>query len=311
MVRCVWSYALSRAGILRIKHRPTFVAIEPADWCMLHCPECPVGMAPHSERAHHLFSIGQLDRFLQQNATTLNSIIFHFQGEPLLNKSLPEMVHLAKEYNLYTMLSTNGQLLNREMAHHLVSAGLDRIVVSIDGLQPSSYNSYRVGGNVEKALAALRYLQEEKQEQKAHIVIEVQCLRLRSNKADREMLKHRYKEMGADVLTLKTAQFYNYENGHPLMPLESKDSRYKKDKTGHYTLRKKIGNHCYRLWSGCVIDAEGNVLPCCFDKGKQYIFGNITQEPLQTIWQSEAANLYRRQVLHNRKEIGICCNCTE
>lgn len=310
LCRCKVSYALSLLGIYRMRHRPTFVSIEPADWCMLHCPECPVGIHK-TDKEHHLFSIGQLDRFLQENADTLHTIIFYFQGEPLLNKALPEMIHLAKDYGVYTLLSTNGQLLDREMAKELTASGLDRIIVSMDGLTQSSYSAYRAGGNVEKAKAALGYLREEKQAQKARIVIELQCLRLRSNEKEWTALKQQYRQMGADMLTLKTAQFYNYSKGHPLMPTEPRYSRYKQNKTGEYVLRKRMKNRCYRLWSGCVIDAEGNVLPCCFDKEREHAFGNIATEPLQKIWFGDKARQYREQVMHNRREIAICRNCTE
>lgn len=307
---CWWSYLLSIFGIQHVKHQPTFVSVEPADWCMLHCPECPVGMR-NEDREHHLFSIGQLDRFLQANAKTLCTIIFYFQGEPLLNKSLPEMIHLAKDYGLYTLLSTNGQLLSREMAKALVASGLDRIIISMDGLSQTAYETYRVGGKVERTIDALQFLHAEKEEQHSSIVVELQCLRLKSNEAEWDSLKKEYKHLGADRLSFKTAQFYDFANGHPLMPTNERYSRYKKTHDGHYALRKTIHNRCYRLWSGCVIDANGNVLPCCFDKNKEHILGNISTQSLSEIWRSEEAQQFRKQVLRCRKEISICLNCTE
>ena len=27
-----------------MRHLPTFISVEPANYCQLHCPECPVGM---------------------------------------------------------------------------------------------------------------------------------------------------------------------------------------------------------------------------------------------------------------------------
>lgn len=301
---------LSCAGVHRVTHQPTFVSVEPADWCMLHCPECPVGMRQEVHE-HHLFSMEQLDTFLQANAKTLHTVIFYFQGEPLLNKALPAMIHLAKDYGLYTMLSTNGQILDCNMAQQLVAAGLDRIIISLDGLTQASYTAYRVGGSLERALQALRYLHDEKTKQHSKMVVELQCLRLRSNETEWDTLKQRYKSMGADRLTLKTAQLYDYANGHPLMPTDLRYSRYKQDKDGHYVLRKKSRNRCYRLWSGCVIDADGNVLPCCFDKNKDHIWGNITRNSLREIWFGESAQQYRWQVLRCRPQIAICRNCTE
>jgi MoaA/NifB/PqqE/SkfB family radical SAM enzyme len=58
---------------------------------------------------------------------------FYFQGEPLLNTHLPEMISLAHQTGLYTIVSTNAQALTQEMAEALVKSGLNRIIVSIDG----------------------------------------------------------------------------------------------------------------------------------------------------------------------------------
>ena len=46
-------------------------------------------------------------------------VIFYFQGEPLLNKKLPEMIQYAHQNKIFTSTSTNAQALNSEMAKNL------------------------------------------------------------------------------------------------------------------------------------------------------------------------------------------------
>ena len=87
---------------------------------------------------------------------------FYFQGEPLLNKDLPLMIREAHDAGLYTIVSTNAQAMTPDMAHALVTAGLDRIIISMDGLTDKTYNAYRIGASLEKTKAALRYLRESK-----------------------------------------------------------------------------------------------------------------------------------------------------
>ncbi|MCM1035370.1 MAG: radical SAM protein [Paludibacter sp.] len=308
--RCVCSYLMSHIGLIRIRHRPMFISVEPANRCMLHCPECPVGMGKNP-RSLRLLSAELLQKVLDENALFMHTVIFHFQGEPLLNKHLPQLVRRAKSYRIYTMLSTNGQAVDAAMAEQLVSCGLDKIIVSIDGFTQSSYEAYRVGGSLQRALDAMRYLHACKVAQKASIEIELQCLRLRSNEQEWEWVQKHYKELGADRLVFKTAQFYDYEQGNPLMPSDERYCRYRKDKTGKYRLKKKQKNRCWRLWSGCVVDVDGNVLPCCFDKDRQYVLGNLFTSSLEDIWQGSAAMSFRRNLLQHRKEIDICTNCTE
>ena len=95
------------------------------------------------------------------------------------------------------------------------------------------------------------------------------------------------------------------------MPSDPRYSRYVRQADGRYRLKKRLSNRCYRLWSGCVVTAEGAVLPCCFDKDHRYVFGHITDASLPQIMHSEAADSFRQRVMTERNSIAICTNCTE
>ena len=101
-------------------------------------------------------------RILSEVKGTAFVIQFYFQGEPLLNKDLPLMIREAHDAGLYTIVSTNAQAMTPELAKALVSAGLDRIIISMDGLTQETYEAYRVGGSLDQCKAALRWLQEAK-----------------------------------------------------------------------------------------------------------------------------------------------------
>ena len=305
-LRCRSSYLLSRMGICRIAHMPTFVSIEPINYCQLRCPECPVGMASGTQHKPSQMDWATFCTAIDSIASYAYAVIFHFQGEPLLHPHLSKMVAYAHGKHLFTMLSTNGQAMTTQMAQALAQAGLDRIIVSVDGLSPQTYNAYRVGGSLPKALAALRLSREAGIPE-----VVLQCLKLRTNEHEWPILKQRYRELGATHLDLKTAQFYDYEYGHPLMPTHARDARYIKGSDNLYHLKKPVRNHCIRLWSGCVITTSGEVLPCCFDKEHLHAFGNINRQPFADIWHSPAAEAFRRQVLRDRSAFPICTNCTE
>jgi radical SAM protein with 4Fe4S-binding SPASM domain len=234
-------------------------------------------------------------------------IQFYFQGEPLLNKDLPLMIREAHEAGLYTIVSTNAQALTETLATQLVNAGLDRIIISMDGLTESTYNAYRIGGSLEKTQAALRYLREAKDKnQKAKICIELQCLRLKSNEHEWHEFKSVYKSLGADVLTFKTAQLYNYHDGHPLMPSNPRYSRYIKGSDGRYH-RRPLRRGCFRVWSGVVVTTTGDVLPCCYDKAHDYAYGNIMNTSLKDLFGNDKATAFRRAAF--RQTPQICQEC--
>lgn len=244
------------------------------------------------------------ERVLEQVARTAHTIQFYFQGEPLLNKDLPTMIREAHDAGLYTIVSTNAQAMTPEWAQALVDAGLDRIIVSMDGLSDASYNAYRIGGSLSKTKESLRYLREAKSERR--MVIELQCLRLKSNEHEWAQFKKEYKALGADRLVFKTAQLYDYTNGHPLMPSNPKYSRYIKGNDGKYH-RRKLRKGCFRVWSGVVITTNGDVLPCCYDKAHAHAYGNIMEKPLQELFASPQAMAFRKAAFQQTP--NICKEC--
>lgn len=312
-LRCYVNYALSRLGLVRIPHLPLFVSVEPAAVCQLRCPACPVGLrtleVSKSRDVERIMSLDTWHRILAEIRDTTLVVQFYFQGEPLLNKDLPQMIKEAHEAGLYTIVSTNAQAMTEQMAEDLVTAGLDRIIVSMDGLSEASYNAYRIGGSLEKTKEALQWLRDAKSR---HLkiskspTIELQCLRLRSNEHEWAQFKRQYKTLGADRLVFKTAQLYDYTHGHPLMPSDKRYSRYVLGKDGVYH-RKKVGKGCFRVWSGAVITTNGDVLPCCYDKAHAHAYGNIMVSSLKDLFGNEKATAFRKAALNEQPQ--ICQEC--
>ena len=204
ILRAELSYALSLLGIVRVRHLPTFVSVEPANFCQLHCPECPVGAGVHKNgtKSKELLSLDKFKHILTQVQNSVHTIQFFFQGEPLLNPQLPDMVKLAQNAGIYTIVSTNALAITPLLAERIMNAGLSRIIVSIDGLSEESYSAYRVGGSLHKALEGLIALRNAKDSIGSSTHIELQMLRLRTNEHEWDTISQRYRKMGADSITL-------------------------------------------------------------------------------------------------------------
>lgn len=311
------SYALSRLCSVHISHEPLFVSVEPASVCQLRCPECPVSFSnkhlsnsPHTRREsgnnQRLMSDAVWQRTLEEIKPFVHTVQFFFQGEPLLHPRLSHMIADAHAEGLYTIVSTNAQSMTQEMAEALVRAGLSRIIVSMDGLTQETYSAYRIGGDIERCYQALRWLREAKERLHGHTTIELQCLRLKTNEHEWDSLRRQYKALGADCLTLKTAQLYDYTHGHPLMPTDKRYSRYRQFKDGLYH-RKPLGKGCWRVWSGCVITTTGDVLPCCYDKAHAHAYGNIMNAHLRELFNNAKAQAFRRAAMSEHP--AICKEC--
>jgi len=66
---------------------------------------------------------------------------FYFQGEPLINKNLANLINYAHKAKIFTSTSTNAQLLNSDKAREIVLSGLDKLIISIDGSTQEVYEN--------------------------------------------------------------------------------------------------------------------------------------------------------------------------
>lgn len=293
---------------------PFFVSIEPAAVCQLYCPQCPVGQAnarhtrPISP-ADQILSIERFIHVLHALPRSVRVMQFYFQGEPTLNPHLPEMIHMARMRKIHCIVSTNAQSISADYASRLVRSGLNRIIVSMDGLTQHSYEQYRIGGDIQKTKQALHLLREQRDILKANTpIIELQCLRLKSNEQQWQQMQQTYRLLGADKLTFKTAQFYDFSRGNPLMPTNPRFNRYHLGSDGQWHIPRT--RFCLRLLTGCVITTTGDVLPCCYDKDRNYPFGNILNQSFYAIWHGAVRRDFLKRVFLGAG-FPMCYNCVQ
>jgi radical SAM protein with 4Fe4S-binding SPASM domain len=237
---------------------------------------------------------------------------FYFQGEPFLHSQLTEMISYASSKKIFTSTSTNAHYLNEETAQKVVQSGLDRLIISIDGVSQETYQQYRVGGKVDKVIAGTKEIIKQKQILKSKTPqIVFQFLVVRPNEHEISDVKKLANELGVDELVFKTAQVYDYENGNELIPENESYSRYRKRKDGKWELKNTLENHCWKMWHSAVVTWDGKVVPCCFDKDAQHQIGNLKEKSFRDVWQSEQYQKFRQSVLTGRKEVDICKNCSE
>ena len=306
------SYFISRFFVRSIHvGNPFSLSIEPTTACNLGCPECPSGLKQFTRPT------GKLDldlhkEMLSQVKKSVFYINYYFQGEPFLHPQFLDLIRDAKKAKIYTATSTNAHFISKEKADEIVKSGLDRLIISIDGMTQATYEQYRVHGQLEKVIEASRFLVESKKQLQSstpHLIF--QFLAVKPNEHEIPAVFSLANELEIDEVRIKTAQFYNYEDGNALMPTNEKYSRYKRTSSGKYILKGDPGNHCWRMWSGSVLTWDGKVVPCCFDKDAQHSMGTLKDKSFQEIWRSPSYQNFRQAILTNRKEIDICSNCSE
>jgi radical SAM protein with 4Fe4S-binding SPASM domain len=294
-----------------MKGMPFAVSVEPTTSCNLHCVECVTGQnlltRPKGEIDNELFS-----RIIDQTYKNLIYLSLYFQGEPFLNKNIFDLISIAKEKKIFTETSTNANLIDDEVARYIVESGLDSLIISIDGATQETYSSYRSDGELQKVKDAIHFINQWKKtlNSKTPFVI-LQYLVTKQNEHQIDEMKQLVKQLHADALRFKTIQIIEPGKDSDLLPVNTRYSRYRKDKSGKLVLKKKQHNRCFRMWRGCVFTWDGNVLPCCFDKNAEHKLGNISNTFLAEIWHSSAYSDFRKHIFRRRKTIKMCGNCTE
>ena len=249
---------------------------------------------------------------IDQLAPTLSYLTFYFQGEPYLNPRFLDMVRYASDKGIYTSTSTNAHFLNDDQAKSTVLSSLDRLTISIDGTTQDTYQSYRIGGSLDKVKEGtqlLLYWKKKLKSKTPHLIF--QFLVVKANEHQIPEVYNLASEMGVDQVVLKTAQIYDYEKGSDLIPTNEKYSRYRRNENGQFAIKNNLENHCWKMWHSCVITWDGKVVPCCFDKDAKYMLGDLTRNSFSDIWNGELYKQFRASLLRSRSEIEICKNCTE
>lgn len=316
-------YVVSRIT-RRVIHlgKPIAISIEPTNTCNLHCPECPSGLRELT-RPGGMMSLETFRSVIDQLSPQLSYLTLYFQGEPFLNGRFSDMVKYARSKNIFVGSSTNGHFLSSDTARRTVESGLNRLIISLDGTSQTTYASYRIGGSFEQVTQGIKNLVQAKKELNSGTPkIIIQFLVLKSNEHQIEEVIQLGKSLGVDKVELKSAQFYDYKQGNPLMPDNAKYSRYQKSPRHHvttaprqnnttYRLKNNFPRHCFRMWSGCVITWDGKVVPCCYDKDAEHQLGDLTKQSFMEIWKNYKYHDFRKQILSHREKIDICQNCTE
>jgi radical SAM protein with 4Fe4S-binding SPASM domain len=294
-----------------IKGFPINISIEPTTACNLRCPECPSGLRAFTRPTGNLKQ-ALFQRVIDELADDLLSLTFYFQGEPYINPSFLDMVAHASGRGIYTATSTNAHFLTEEAAERTVRSGLSRLIISLDGTDQETYAAYRKEGALSKVIEGAERIVKWKRRLKSrtpHVVF--QFLVVKPNEHQIPAARALAKRIGVDDLWLKTAQVYDPQEGHPLIPTQDKYARYRRAADGTWQLKNALHDHCWKMWHSCVITWDGRVVPCCFDKDAHHVLGDLGKQTFREVWNSDAYRDFRGALLHSRSNLEMCRNCSE
>ena len=137
--------------------QPRLVAWEVTRSCNLNCVHCRAA----SERGPYS---GELDtkkclEVLDQIVQTGKPIVILTGGEPLLRKDVFELARYGMDLGLRMVMATNGTLLTQAIADKLITSGIKRVSISLDGADAQEHDQFRqVPGAFMAALEGIELL---------------------------------------------------------------------------------------------------------------------------------------------------------
>jgi putative heme d1 biosynthesis radical SAM protein NirJ1 len=122
--------------------------------CNLKCKHC------YADANNEKF-VGELNTeeakdFIKDLEYLKTPVLLISGGEPLLRDDLFELLDFSRECNMRTTISTNGTLINKNIANKLKKKGVGYVGVSLDGIG-SKHDEFRgVKGSFDLALSGIR-----------------------------------------------------------------------------------------------------------------------------------------------------------
>jgi radical SAM protein with 4Fe4S-binding SPASM domain len=314
----------------RIIGYPSHLTVDVTNICNLRCPLCPTGVgAPGRKKG--MMSLDTFKTIIDETGKYLISVDLFNWGESLLNKDVYKMIAYAHKRNIVTSISTNFQHFSEEAAEKLVAAGLDNLILSIDGASQESYEKYRIGGDFHKAIGNISTLVKKKRECGIkHPYIYWQYLVMKHNEHEIETARKIAEDLGVDKITFDHAYLpvatreeaikwlpentdyhrYNPEDLEKMWNAQETQKETVSDAAaGQNDVRRR--KDCSWLWTQTTINWDGCVSPCCAIYDPACDFGNVLDGSFKKIWNNEHYRTSRRfsSIGATDQMITICMRC--
>lgn len=269
------------------KYRKIYIEI--TNNCNLNCSFCS-----KVNRKKKYMSLEEYEKILNKIKDYTSYIYLHVKGEPLLHPKVIEMIKLAEQYKLKVNLTTNGVLFDKYAKELGQCTNLNKINFSLHSENNKDNYLDDIFGNI-------KFLSKK-------TTVIYRLWTLKDNELDKKSTE----------IVDKIKDFYNLSTETVERIKKEKNIKIKSiiyvDKDNEFEW-PTINSHkscgfCYALKTHIAILVDGTVVPCCLDSNGMINLGNIFDNSLEDIIDSEK---YRKlkESFQKRKPIELLCqSCT-
>ncbi len=288
---------------------PVNVTWEVTYTCNLTCIHC---LSDSGARKKSELTTAQCMRVID---TLAEQKVFQFNiggGEPFMRPDFPDLMDYAHSKGMVTCISTNGTLIDKEMARRLDHKQV-YIQVSLDGASPATNDPIRGQGSFQKVIQALENLKQR------DVEVSVNTVLTRLNYPELDQLVRLAEDYGAklrvsrfrpsgrgkaswnelNVSKQQMADFSQWLDRH--LGVSTGDSFF----SVATEERRSLGlNMCGACKLTCCISPEGAVYPCAFLQEPEFRAGKLPEDDFADLW--EHSPVFRS---FRNLEIKSCESC--
>jgi cyclic pyranopterin phosphate synthase len=193
----------------------SYLRISVTDRCNLACSYCMPEQVVAASGRSEILDFSEITSIVRALAPLGISKLRLTGGEPLVRKGVDELVGMISgiEGIREVTMTTNGQLLDR-LAVPLASAGLHRVNISLDTLNPDRYRKITRGGDIRRVLKGIDVSMKNKLNP-----VKINCVLTPETTPDEiAALKDYCKSKGLEIrfirqMSLGTGKFWRVEGG--------------------------------------------------------------------------------------------------
>ncbi|MDA9754477.1 radical SAM protein [Candidatus Pelagibacter sp.] len=281
---------------------PIVIYIESSSYCNLKCVFCPQHLDPQNLNKQNmsLETFKKVINDINSFPKPLAKLRMCGTGDPTFNKKLPEMLDYARQnanFDKFELIS-NGLLINENLAQAL-TRNLDRLIISIEGLDEEKYKEFtNTKIDYQKFINRLQFVYENKKNCKIHIKIHNNAVKLPEEK----------KKFYSTFSNLCDEIYI--ENLVDLWP-ETDSSYVTSDQHRFIEKKPEQITVCSQIFKTMQINSDGSVIPCSIDWKAVNKIGDANKENLLDIWNGDKMREIRIKHLKGKRfEFSPCSSCS-
>lgn len=290
---------------------PYVIYIDPCDKCNFQCKFCPTGdhalMNSTRGRGHGMMDFElykEIIRGICEFEDKVRVIRLYKDGEPLLNPRFADMVRYAKQSGCCERVdtTTNASLLTPELSLSIIDAGLDRLNISVEGINAAQYADFsRYKLDYEKFVENIAFFYEHRKQCEMNI------------KINGDILDYKQKQAFYDTFGNITDGIF-IEHAIDYWPTFKQEKVEIDENVGILGNEAREVKVCPYIFYEMAINSDGTYSMCRFDWKRCLLLGNelgLYKSP-KKVWDSIALWQIQQKFLRGERSWRpFCSKCGE